>query len=337
MIKIRLCLKLIIISIIPLIVTSCATPGDPNTQQGCAQEARRDSALCSLSCGVFPQNAYEIDLQSQCKSRCSVNENMSLTRCDRLPQAQIQPPPQARIQQQPQPVTLQDVRAKFKEDYRLAAIAAEQGDAQAQANLGQMYETGRGVTKDHKEAVKWYRLAAEQRNVDGQSRLGAMYENGHGVAKDYAEALRLYKLSADQGNATAQLNIDTLNQKLTVVKKYNDDYQLAAEQGDAKAQANLGFINAKEQNYTEAMKWFRLAAEQGNASAQTNLGIMYQKGHGVPQDYARAHMWFNLASAAGYARGTTNRDKLAKEITPQQIEKAQEMAKACQARNFKGC
>ncbi len=49
-------------------------------------------------------------------------------------------------------------------------------------------------------------------------------------------------------------------------------------------------------------------------------------------------MWYNLASAAGGRQhGTENRDLVAKKMTPQQIEKAQEMAKTCQARNLKGC
>ena len=39
---------------------------------------------------------------------------------------------------------------------------AKQGDADAQYNLGVMYEKGRGVPKDDKTAVKWYRLAAKQ-------------------------------------------------------------------------------------------------------------------------------------------------------------------------------
>jgi len=40
-------------------------------------------------------------------------------------------------------------------------LAAEQGDAKAQFNLGEMYEQGKGVTQDYTEAVKWYRLSAE--------------------------------------------------------------------------------------------------------------------------------------------------------------------------------
>ena len=36
-------------------------------------------------------------------------------------------------------------------------MAAEQGSADAQYNLGVMYANGNGVPKDNTEAVKWYR------------------------------------------------------------------------------------------------------------------------------------------------------------------------------------
>ena len=115
-----------------------------------------------------------------------------------------------------------------------------------------------------------------------------------------------------------------------------------AAQGVAQAQSNLGLMYANGEGVTqddkEAVKWYRLAAEQGYAEAQFNLGGMYKDGQGgVTQDYASAHMWWNLASSAGVADGAKNRDLLAKLMTPQQIEKAQDMARACQARNFKGC
>ena len=54
-------------------------------------------------------------------------------------------------------------------------LAAEQGDASAQYNLGVMYAKGRGVLKDEAEAVRWYRLAAEQGDAYAQNNLGVMY------------------------------------------------------------------------------------------------------------------------------------------------------------------
>jgi TPR repeat protein len=43
---------------------------------------------------------------------------------------------------------------------RLWKLAAEQGIAGAQFNLGAMFESGRGVALDTAEAVRWYLLAA---------------------------------------------------------------------------------------------------------------------------------------------------------------------------------
>ena len=42
---------------------------------------------------------------------------------------------------------------------------AENGDAEAQFNLGSKYRIGFGVLKSYQEAFKWYRLAAEQRSL----------------------------------------------------------------------------------------------------------------------------------------------------------------------------
>ena len=58
---------------------------------------------------------------------------------------------------------------------------------------------GDGVPQDYKEAVKWYRLAAEQGYADAQYNLGLMYSNGEGVPQDYKEAVKWYRLAAEQG------------------------------------------------------------------------------------------------------------------------------------------
>jgi uncharacterized protein len=50
-----------------------------------------------------------------------------------------------------------------------------------------MYENGWGVSKDDKEAAKWYRLAAAQGNAIAQNNLGTMYRDGHGVPQDAKE------------------------------------------------------------------------------------------------------------------------------------------------------
>jgi TPR repeat protein len=46
----------------------------------------------------------------------------------------------------------------------------------AQNNLGTMYANGKGVLKDDKQAASWYQKAAEQENAGAQYNLGNMYD-----------------------------------------------------------------------------------------------------------------------------------------------------------------
>jgi TPR repeat protein len=60
---------------------------------------------------------------------------------------------------------------------RLYKLAADQGNAVAQAYLGIFYEQGRGgLPKDDREAARPFKLAADQGNALAQVSLAAFYE-----------------------------------------------------------------------------------------------------------------------------------------------------------------
>jgi TPR repeat protein len=117
--------------------------------------------------------------------------------------------------------------------------------------------------------------------------------------KDYKEAVRLWKPLAEQGNVIAQYNLGHMYEKGKGVP----------------------------QDYKEAVRLYRLSAEQGDVDAQLKLGVSYGMGRGVPKDYALAHMWWNLSGSNGNKEAAENRDIVETKMTPQQIEKAQEMAR----------
>ena len=132
-------------------------------------------------------------------------------------------------------------RGDFSTALRGFRLAAEQGYASAQFNLGVMYDTDEGVPEDDVEAVRWFRLAAEQGHAGAQFNLGVIYSNGEGVPEDDVEAVRWYRL--------------------------------AAEQGDALAQATLGLMydtgEGVPENTVKAYTWYSIAAAQGEADART--------------------------------------------------------------------
>lgn len=152
---------------------------------------------------------------------------------------------------------------------------------------------------DFATALQIWRPMADHGVARAQNNLGLMYISGQGVHQDNAEAMRWFRLAANQGYATGQNNLG---------KIYNNGKGVT-------------------QDYAEAKKLYRLAANQENAGGQFSLGILYALGQGVPQDYVSAHMWFNLAAANGEKDAESERDEIAKNMTPAQIAEAQKLAR----------
>ena len=103
-----------------------------------------------------------------------------------------------------------DSRGDYATALRFWRPLADQGNAGAQYNLGNMYDKGQGVPQDYAAAVSWYRKAADQGDADAQFNLALKYENGQGVPQDYAAAVSWYRKAADQGNANAQGNLGVM-------------------------------------------------------------------------------------------------------------------------------
>jgi TPR repeat protein len=64
---------------------------------------------------------------------------------------------------------------------------------------------------------------------------------------------------------------------------------------------------------------------------------MYYNGRGVLQDYVYAHMWWNIAASSGDKVASKNIETVAKQMTPSQLEKAQNLARECVRKKYKGC
>ncbi len=141
--------------------------------------------------------------------------------------------------------------------YRIYWPRANQGEAEAQNALGEMYAQGRGVPKDNAAAVSWYRKAADQGYASAQSNLGVIYYVGVGVPKDYAAAVSWFRKAADRGLAVAQYNLGRM----------------------------YAYGNGVTRDYAAAVSWYREAANQGYGSAQndlTNLCAIYPTTKGCP-------------------------------------------------------
>lgn len=208
-----------------------------------------------------------------------------------------------------------DVAKNATEAEKWYQKAAEQGIASAQYKLGYMYDYGQGISQNRVEAAKWYKKAAEQENVDAQYRLGNMFFYKVGIPEDIDEAIKWYKKAAEQGDIKAQKKLGEIYSN--GARKKDPEaikwYKMAAERGDAEALKRLGDIYEKE-NALEAVKWYKMAIEQGNASASFNLGLIYEYGKpGIPKNKAEAIKWYRKAAEQGSETAQKNLRKLENE------------------------
>jgi uncharacterized protein len=141
---------------------------------------------------------------------------------------------------------------------------AEQGNAGAQYNLGNMYLFARGVQKDYVEALKWFHQAAMQDHVRAQYNLGNMLRLGTGAAQNYSEAVKWLRKAAEQGYASAQANLGSMYSAGEGVLQDNiRGYMwanLAAAQGNETGTKNRE-VNAKHMTPSQIMEAKRLSQE----------------------------------------------------------------------------
>lgn len=102
------------------------------------------------------------------------------------------------------------LKGDFQAAYNEWLPLAELGDAEAQYNIGVMFDEGAGLDQDLVAAADWYRRAGEQGFLDAQTNLGMMYYHGQGVERDLEEAAKWFRLAADQGDREAGRYLDLI-------------------------------------------------------------------------------------------------------------------------------
>jgi len=95
-------------------------------------------------------------------------------------------------------------RGDYAEAYCAWRPLAEQGDAQAQYNLGWFYANGYGVQVNPTKAVDWWQRAGEQGHIEAQFALGMMYASGDGMEPDLSQAIPWLLKAARQGHEDAR-------------------------------------------------------------------------------------------------------------------------------------
>ncbi len=163
---------------------------------------------------------------------------------------------------------------KFARAYEIWLKLAKAGDGEAMNYLGMLYDAGKGVPLNTKEALTWFRKSAEVGYAGGMSNLGRMLEQGRGTARHVDTAAAWFRKAADLGQADAQYNLGVLYERGEGVVK-NEKY---------------------------AVTWYSLAAANQQVDAQARLGQLYRQGKGVTKDNAKATLFLYGASMNGHEK-----------------------------------
>jgi hypothetical protein len=111
-----------------------------------------------------------------------------------------------------QSATDHSAQAKSLADLRKLA---DQGDADAQWQMGVRYHNAEDVPHDDAQAMKWFLRAAEQGNVAAQSALGAYYWAGRGVPEDLSQAYLWSAIALANGDENSKVRLEGLASQMT--------------------------------------------------------------------------------------------------------------------------
>ena len=110
-------------------------------------------------------------------------------------------------------------------------VKADSGDADAQNELGTIFEFGQNVAKNLQQAVHYYKLSASQHHAVGSYNYARCLQHGLGVRPDSKSAMKFYKIAADDGISEAAL-------ELGKIYRSNNDFRNADKYLNKHKQAN---------------------------------------------------------------------------------------------------
>jgi hypothetical protein len=192
----------------------------------------------------------------------------------------------------------------------------EAGDANATANLANMYGTGQGVGQDLNQAIVLYEkcLKLDPNHARAHNNLASIYEvyrgplTAFGSQEENKKKMLWHYQEADRlGLSWAAFNLGRLAYDGVLgernFKEAYTYFDTAANRGHTESRRRLGEMHEFGQGVPvtlrEAAYHYRLAALDGDMTALTRLCEFYLAGKGVSRDLDRAAYWLNLLAQKG--------------------------------------
>lgn len=170
--------------------------------------------------------------------------------------------------------------------------------------MGEALASGVGVQQDVPAALSWLSVAANEGLAEADYQIGKIYDLGLGVPANIATAVRYYMRAADSHNVVAEVRLGEIFERgigVTVDPKEAEHwYESAALRGSVAAAERLGDLySSAGGDYAEAVRWYRQASKAQDMSAEVKLAVLYAEGKGTPRDPKQAMDLLVAASHTG--------------------------------------
>ncbi|OWF53911.1 death ligand signal enhancer-like [Mizuhopecten yessoensis] len=186
------------------------------------------------------------------------------------------------------------------------AEASSSAYGKASFNLGLCYETGRGVKKNMKQAVKLYERAVKENHPQAMYNLALLYLGEEEGLTSPKYGLQLMEKAAELGLAQAQtyMGVHIMGQKQSCLDKAVAYFRAAAGQDDSDGEYFLALCYEQglgvEENKCRAADLYSQAATKGHDGAIYNLAFFHEHGlGGLPEDQVTAMTLYRKAANAG--------------------------------------
>ncbi|RPG50588.1 MAG: sel1 repeat family protein [Gammaproteobacteria bacterium TMED1] len=222
-------------------------------------------------------------------------------------------------------------RSHYASAYRSFKPLAENGVAEAQNNLGFLYQNGFGVKRNYNTAIKWYELAADQGLPEAQHNMGMLNYWGYGLSQSYSHARRWFTKSANQGLSDSHYMIGLIFFKgegtQVSPERAKQHFTKAAQSGDSNAQYMLAHMIASgdaKSNYKTP----------GNRLSPFDFALFTES---ESNQLVAALTLSLLASRNGQDMANQLAEYLNYQLDNEEIAEAQELSERCLESAYRNC
>ncbi|MBA57636.1 MAG: hypothetical protein CMQ40_00540 [Gammaproteobacteria bacterium] len=219
-------------------------------------------------------------------------------------------------------------RKHYATAFRSFRSLAEQGAAEAQNNIGFLYQNGFGVRRSYANAITWYTRAADQGLPQAEHNLGMLNYHGHGVSQNFTIAKRWFSRAAKQNLGPSHYMLGRIFYKGESTaenpERARTHFRDGAKLGDARSQYMYSYM---------------LLAGEGKQDINENsrFGPLFNQQGATEEEYKLALVWSKLSARNGYEDAKELVEYARLHVDRDEIDVTEMIVERCIETEYKNC